>query len=418
MKKMILVLLASFPGMVWAQSVYTVDQGGGGTHTTIVAAVVTAVNGDTIKVLKGTYSESIIVAERLIFIAQDSTEVVSGADAFILNTGSDGTVIDNFILKGNIDMNAFPNSSANRVIISNNTMIDAQMTVGGVTLVANNIIRRIGLPGAGISVVSSGLAASPCLLFNNTLRACGIATSNANYVDIFGNSIDNYTGTGIDAVVTGAGTWYLRAIANKIDSCTFGIRNQFSGSSETVNFTGANNLITNCPTAINFSCGSNFAVYVCQYTNNVIFNSTTASATYTGNAALPGSTFNFYSNILSTNTGNISFADDIWDNNCLFNSGTVPSPGTGNITSNPLLTNPSAGNFTLQGGSPCINTGYLAFIYTDIDKTRNDMGVYGGPYTLTNFSSGSNAKVVDIRLVPASVIQGNTITITGSGTGN
>ncbi len=49
--------------------------------------------------------------------------------------------------------------------------------------------------------------------------------------------------------------------------------------------------------------------------------------------------------------------------------------GTGNITSNPQFT--SSTDFTLSGGSPCINTG-KPDIY-DPDGTRSSMGYYGGP---------------------------------------
>ena len=49
--------------------------------------------------------------------------------------------------------------------------------------------------------------------------------------------------------------------------------------------------------------------------------------------------------------------------------------GTGNISSNPQFT--STTDFTLSGGSPCINTG-KPDIY-DPDGTRSSIGYYGGP---------------------------------------
>lgn len=45
----------------------------------------------------------------------------------------------------------------------------------------------------------------------------------------------------------------------------------------------------------------------------------------------------------------------------------------------PLFVNPEDGDFHLQPGSPCIDFGSPDAEYFDVDGTRNDMGVYGGP---------------------------------------
>ena len=51
----------------------------------------------------------------------------------------------------------------------------------------------------------------------------------------------------------------------------------------------------------------------------------------------------------------------------------------GNISADPLFTDPENGDFRLQPGSPCINSGNSELIYNDTDGSRNDMGAYGGP---------------------------------------
>jgi hypothetical protein len=51
----------------------------------------------------------------------------------------------------------------------------------------------------------------------------------------------------------------------------------------------------------------------------------------------------------------------------------------GNISADPLFADPENGDFRLQPGSPCINSGNLEPIYYDHDGSRNDMGAYGGP---------------------------------------
>ncbi len=420
MKKLVFVLAAlmSIPlADANAQNTYVVDQGGGGTHTTIIAAVATAVNGDTIKVLAGTYSENVIVAEKLIFIGQAGTEVVSGTDAFQFNSGSGGSVLNGFILRGRLIVNTpYPSTEASRIIIANNELYDNAMDIGGVVTVFNNKFTRLITPGNALVFRQPGIAGSPAVIFGNTFRSAFLSIQ-AGLIDIINNRFDAYSPAtaAIDLPYVNSGVNYgtLKIIANVVDSCTIGM-SFMNCNVSSLNRLIANNVITNCPTGMSFPSGGQD--WQAVFHNNVIHNSTTVSVT--GTVGTNGSTFNFYGNILSNCAGNVSLNNDVWDYNCIFSSGTVPAPGIGNFTSNPLFVNPSGGDFNLQGGSPGINAGAVAFIYTDIDKTRNNMGVYGGPYSLTNFPTNANPKVIDLLLSPASVIQGNNITITGKGTGN
>ncbi len=57
----------------------------------------------------------------------------------------------------------------------------------------------------------------------------------------------------------------------------------------------------------------------------------------------------------------------------------IPS-GLGNIKEPPLFVDPGNGDFRLQSGSPCIDAGHPGVEYKDSDDSRNDMGIYGGPY--------------------------------------
>lgn len=393
---------------VQAQNTYIVDQSGGGTHTTIVSAVATAVNGDTIKVVAGTYSEVVTIAEKLILIAQPGTEVVSGSDAFALNAGSGGTVISGFTIYGRVIINSYPSTEVNRIVLVNNTVYNSFFQVGGVVVLANNTIYGKGFV-SGIYFASPGVAGNEAVIFNNHLRGC-VLNIQAGLVNIVANRIDSVGGTAIYMPYVNSGVNYgsLKIVGNIIDSCLTGM----SIANSNVACTGrliANNVITNCPTAFSFSASGQDWQGV--YHNNVIYNSTTASFTGTTPAS---STVSFFGNIAQNCGGNASVSNSVWQYNCFSSAGTVPT-GTGNINTDPLFVNASAGDFNLQGGSPCINTGHPAFIYTDTDKTRSNMGAYGGSYTLSNFAGGANAKVVDLMLAPASVVQGNNITVTAKG---
>ncbi len=54
--------------------------------------------------------------------------------------------------------------------------------------------------------------------------------------------------------------------------------------------------------------------------------------------------------------------------------------GNGNIDLNPLFVNIDRGDYHLSADSPCLNAGHPGDSFKDSDGTRNDMGIYGGPY--------------------------------------
>jgi len=60
--------------------------------------------------------------------------------------------------------------------------------------------------------------------------------------------------------------------------------------------------------------------------------------------------------------------------------GLRPALTNHNIETNPLFINPKSGDFHLQENSPCIDAGHPGDEYRDKDGSRNDMGIYGGPW--------------------------------------
>ena len=127
-------------------------------------------------------------------------------------------------------------------------------------------------------------------------------------------------------------------------------------------------------------------------TNNTIANNSVngyydwaggGSRTFRNNIITNNGSYGIYSHKDTSKT--ISY-NDLWNNsqgnycnadtygNCITSS--APSPGTGQLSVDPLFVSPVDYNFNLKSGSPAINAGDPAIV--DPDGSRSDMGVY--PY--------------------------------------
>lgn len=80
---------------------------------------------------------------------------------------------------------------------------------------------------------------------------------------------------------------------------------------------------------------------------------------------------------------------NIADNACWQLLGACPPGST--VTANPQFVNAANGNYHLQAASPLIDAGPQSPNLLDIDGTRNDIGVHGGPFDLDQFDVQRNA---------------------------
>ncbi len=383
---------------------YIVDAGGGGNFTTIGAALsyVSLANGDTIKVVAGTYSETGLSANKIvIMIAQDNVNLVSSSStAITFNPAAQGSLFYNFnVSGGDIYVYGLTSGTGKRTVIAKN-YLDKAIRISGSTIVVNNKIYHATGSTGGIILINHSSSQARTMIFNNDLRGCNLQVD-YGFADIIANKVHayppGYTNDAGISITNSSNPHDLRIIANTVDSCLTGTgMYSFGGTNVVV----ANNILTNNANGL---YASNSATI---YTNNLIYNSSSK--------AVSNASGYFYGNILSTNSGNISGSSMTWDYNCIFNSGTLPA-GNGNISSDPLMTDPANKNFVLQSGSPCIDTGHPANQYRDLDKTRMDMGIYGGGTSFSNFGGVNIPRMMDVLLTPMTVIQGNNITINASG---
>ena len=174
----------------------------------------------------------------------------------------------------------------------------------------------------------------------------------------------------------------LTAINNIIIENDYGIR----GSNQS-NVIVKNNIIAN-----NTYDGINVYEYATVENNVITNNGRSGWNDWSG-----GGTYTFDNNIIVNNdwTGFATHRDtpltiqynDVWNNtlgNYIYGfqgwgseGSFTPSPGTGEISLDPLFS--SDVYYTLLTTSPCIDAGNPSSAYNDLDASRNDMGIYGGP---------------------------------------
>lgn len=88
----------------------------------------------------------------------------------------------------------------------------------------------------------------------------------------------------------------------------------------------------------------------------------------------------FYNNSIAISS---SATASVLQYNCFYINTSNGQEGTvGNVTTDPLLVDPAAGDagdFHLESGSPCINVGVASVGLDSVDGTTADIGAYGGP---------------------------------------
>jgi len=338
-----------------------VDLAGGGDYTNIATAADDASNGDTVLVMSGTY---IVTSEDgAIAIDKELHIVGSGYDL----PANGGTTIQSAVGAFYFNANADGSTLQGFRIYGTGHLLN---------ILADDMIIEENF------IINAGSAQYYCVYFGASVSS-----------DTLRNNIVGYSSSGSYRYLVALNATTDVTIANNIffNSAYWGIY-PTTGSNNLV----MNNLFVNCQNGLTIDGPVTIV-------NNIFMNGTGSQITNSGGS--PSISYNcFFNNSANGSTGIESILDD---------------PDFVDFGDNDTYTSQSydddSYDFHLQASSPGIDAGNALFDYFDLDGTRNDVGVYGGPFPIGTTGAPTIPVVNSISVSPTTVSPSGTITINATG---
>jgi len=409
------------------------------------SAINASASGDTIKVSKGVYG-AINITFKVHIVATDpvdSVQIISSGSAVQFNFNSVGATLTGFTITATNGIGVY---SLYDVLISYCKITGcgtsgADMSAGTLLncTIENNTVGVNGNNNVNPQIIG-------CKIRNNTGNGIDDFSGYASADSITSNGsgsdagIDLWSGaTVVGCVIKSNNGYGLYARSQFNNSTAFIYSNEISNNtldgyqhnySNAENIKIYNNLIKdNGGNGIQWKADISNQTVIFEIVNNVIYGNA-GYGVYFNDISGSTSIFNdviLKNNIISANANGIgksatynvsdiilSYNDVVGNTNANYADGFTA--GLHDISVDPQFTNTATNDFTLQAGSPCINAGIPQLSLYDLDRTRNDMGIYGGSFTWTNyFNNSSGALVAKYTLSDQAVIKGENITIQATG---
>jgi len=394
----------------------------------IQAAVNGASSGDTVKILNGTYGESVSIIGKAVSLEGEAGGTIQIAQLITANISAQ-------IRLKNLRVDGDVNGSLTDLQIHDCQILgDVNADHGSLTIVKSTV-------GANISVNHPHRANIPteARIFQSTIpqkltckaskSIIGYNTIRHAYVEgnseIVGNHFDGNSFEGIGIDVNGSQT-YAKIHNNRIHGYKGNANGVISEVFIGVRIAGlakadlVNNLIYDCYDGSHV--GEEYRVAMCIYVestsgttiiNNALWNAHLHHGTSGGSPGnrlvwapfehvLLKNNFLWKTHQIQSSTphgGGVESVDNIIENNMTA------------IVFNDL----AGGDFTPHPSSALINAGSSLAQYNDRDGTRNDIGMFGGHSFIPNGKTTNKPIVLSLDVAPIAVPAGGTVTIKSTG---
>lgn len=403
---------------VKAADLCVVGSGGGGCYSTISAALAAANNGDRILIQPQVgvpYVENLVI-DKSVELLSNQEGVKWELTGNILITPAAGRTIGIMHMK-NLGGNIYTDQSSPSGARCTVNIVDCELVSGNISFNYDNfnvrVISSIVSNGYVVfrygSLIGNQIQTTTASSFYSNWEYATVWINTDSYASndtiyVVGNKITSKNnGYYSDHVLASNTTSHFLYIANN-----YLVNNGHSGyyyhSGIRIyygkNSTTGGNVILNNTIKYNNASYSQYGIYLYYLSanasfaviNNLILSPSTSSYSCNGirvesSSGPVGASYNFMSPGL-TMAG-------------------IVNNGTNNLNSNTTLDSdgrPQAGSDAINGGSP-------DYSMYDIDLTRNDVGAYGGSFTLDNFFPVTGAARVFFVKAPRVVLQGGMFNI-------
>ncbi|NCY21709.1 hypothetical protein EBX31_07115 [bacterium] len=410
----------------------------------IQAKIDGATNGDTVAIFGGTYTENLTIANKDVRLQLVAGQTVTLAGNITFSGLSNAYTFANFTWGGQTDknitvsdcrnftINGINSPAGNITVTGSNTaakIFATALTNGTLTVSGGAKVQGIQSSNTGIAVSGSGTTTdfARCTVTGNVSVASGVSRvsfSRCLVTEILdssaGNTYVSYTTLRVFRQRS-SGKAYL--LGNTINERSVpGIETVHAYENSTI--IALNNIIRDGYHDDNYQ--DNWAFYadsaarIIAY-NNIVYN---YRGRYGDRAfGFVGST----TNIVSCNIAyqiQDEFASGPFANNTVTYNLSQTGESGGVFLQNRVNADPAfvdTTNFVLGPTSPARNAGDPDPRFNDIDGTRNDMGIYGGPLYDPEGRTGSKPVVMQVELDQTQFLRGDYSTLklkaVGSATG-
>jgi hypothetical protein len=278
---------------------------------------------------------------------------------------------------------------------------------------AGYYIERLTFNSSAPSLVIVGAGMDVCTIFYSDEPVRTVSYSGVVVIEGFAINWGGASGIGV-AIAGGDITLQKCRVAktNLSDNYSNGI--MINTASSTIN-------IKNCIVTMQGNASGRSGIQISNANNSTvtISNSIMYGSTYGVVYSASNADCFLYNNIIINNdigvslsggTNIVAMYNNVFGNSTNYTNDFVP--GDGDISSDPLFHNLNNGDFRLGAGSPCFDAGAPWQMFNDVDGSRNDMGIYGGPQNI----GGLGPIITNIQSSAVQIEQGGIITIQATGT--